>query len=180
MRSRASIAARTPSLAAIRASSAFYDLSLRAPFGIKTTEGPHYRRVAWQHEHGDNRAGADRPVLSRVQLREPRAVNNGNGFLFVDHIGNICPSGFLPSARGIVREGSLAETYREDLVFRGLREPDLLTGKCGRCRFRTICGGSRSRAYAETGNMFASDSLCSYVPGTPIETPIEVPIGVRG
>jgi radical SAM protein len=142
---------------------AFLDeLQRRVPFGIKTTEAPHYRRVQAERE----RAGAPTgPVLGRRQLRAPRAVNDGNGFVFVDHVGNVCPSGFLPLPRGNVREGRLVETYREDAVFRRLRDPDALGGRCGRCELRASCGGSRSRAYAATGDAFAEDPLCAHEPG---------------
>ena len=137
------------------------DLSRRVPFGIKTTEAPHYRRVQMERE----RAGAPLgPVLGRRQLRAPRAVNDGNGFLFVDHLGKVCPSGFLPMARGDAREGQLVATYRDDPVFRRLRDPDALGGRCGRCELRAICGGSRSRAFAATGDAFAEDPLCAYEP----------------
>ena len=137
------------------------DLSRRVPFGIKTTEAPHYRRVQMERE----RAGAPLgPVLGRRQLRAPRAVNDGNGFVFVDHVGNICPSGFLPMPRGNAREGQLVATYRDDVVFRQLRDPEALGGRCGRCELRAVCGGSRSRAFAATGDAFAEDPLCAYQP----------------
>lgn len=142
-----------------------YNLSLTAPFGIKTTEAPHYQRVVQQHERAREAAGL--PSLSvarRRQLRAPRSVGDGNGFVFVDHVGNICPSGFLPMTLGNVRAGDLARVYRDDPVFRGLRDADALEGKCGVCEFRTTCGGSRSRAYAATGSVMASDPLCAYVP----------------
>jgi radical SAM protein with 4Fe4S-binding SPASM domain len=93
-------------------------------------------------------------------------VNDGNGFVFVDHLGGIAPSGFLPLVRGNVRRQSLRAVYRDDEVFRRLREPDALRGKCGWCEFRTVCGGSRSRAYAATGSPLAADPLCAYLPGT--------------
>jgi radical SAM protein with 4Fe4S-binding SPASM domain len=133
------------------------ELSRTAPFGIKTTEAPHYRRV-------QARAPQVGPGPGRRQLRAPRAVNDGNGFVFVDHVGNVCPSGFLPMARGNVRDGRLVETYRHDEVFRRLRDADALGGRCGRCEFREVCGGSRSRAYAATGDAFAEDPLCAYDP----------------
>jgi radical SAM protein with 4Fe4S-binding SPASM domain len=91
-------------------------------------------------------------------------VTDGNGFVFIDHLGNICPSGFLPAPRGNVRTGDLAAVYRHDEVFTRLRNTNALMGKCGRCEFRAICGGSRARAYAETGALMASDSLCAYEP----------------
>jgi radical SAM protein len=142
-----------------------YDLSLVSPFGIKTTEAPHYQRVVWQREH--DRAARGLPthaVERRRQLRAPRSVGDGNGFVFVDHVGNVCPSGFLPYPRGSVRTADLAEVYRRDELFVRLRDADALDGKCGRCEFREICGGSRSRAFAETGDALASDPLCVYEP----------------
>ena len=81
-----------------------YDLSLTSPFGIKTTEAPHYQRVVWQREQERMRDGLpSQAVARRRQLRAPRSVNDGNGFVFIDHLGNICPSGFLPVQRGNVQ-----------------------------------------------------------------------------
>jgi radical SAM protein len=143
-----------------------YDLSLTAPFGIKTTEAPHYQRVVRQREAQRRREGL--PTLAverRRQLRAPRSVNDGNGFVFVDHLGNICPSGFLPMPRGNVRTARLRDVYCDDEAFRRLRNADILAGKCGRCEFREVCGGSRSRSFAATGALMASDPLCVYDPG---------------
>ena len=109
--------------------------------------------------------GAGTTPLARRGLRSPRSVTDGNGFLFVDHVGNICPSGFLPVACGNVRQDSLAEVYRKDPIFRLLRQPDALGGKCGVCEFREMCGGSRARAYTTTGALLAADPLCAYQPG---------------
>ena len=149
-----------------------YDLSLTSPFGIKTTEAPHFQRVIWQREHEmmPEATATIRDPQSAIrnrsrQLRAPRSVGDGNGFVFIDHIGNICPSGFLPLQRGNVRTGSLADVYREDDIFKRLRDADALLDKCGRCRFRAMCGGSRSRAFAATGAVMASDPLCAYDPG---------------
>lgn len=151
-----------------------YELSLGAPFGIKTTEAPHFHRVIWTRQAGAAEAGQPPPGPERRrQLRAPRAVTDGNGFVFVDHIGNICPSGFLPLPRGNVRSADLCTVYRTDDVFRQLRDPSSLLGKCRRCRFRGICGGSRARAYAATGTVMAPDPLCVYDPGPAIETMIE-------
>lgn len=144
-----------------------HDLSARAPFGIKTTEAPHFRRVIWQREaearaHGEASPAPD--VFRRPQLRAPRAVNDGHGFVFIDHIGEIYPSGFLPMPCGSVRDDALVETYRAHPVFRQLRDADRFAGRCGRCEFRELCGGSRSRAYAATGDPFGEDPLCAYEP----------------
>jgi radical SAM protein len=138
-------------------------LSARVPFGIKTTEAPQYHRVLAQ---GGHRPPGRVPGPGRPHVRAPRSVNDGNGFVFVDHLGRICPSGFLPLVRGMVRTDSLVDVYRDDELFRQLRDPDALTGKCRECEFRAICGGSRARAYAATGSPLASDPLCPYLPGS--------------
>jgi radical SAM protein with 4Fe4S-binding SPASM domain len=94
----------------------------------------------------------------------PQAVNSGKGFLFIDHLGNIFPSGFLPVCAGNVRRDSLVDVYRNSPLFRELRDPTLLKGKCGACEFADICGGSRARAHAITGDYLASDPGCAYTP----------------
>jgi radical SAM protein len=138
-------------------------LAPRVPFGIKTTEAPHFHRVVAQR--GPRRAPA--AARSRGPVgRAPRAVTDGNGFVFVDHLGNICPSGFLPLPAGNVRTDDLTAVYRDDPLFRALREPDALTGRCGLCEFRDGCGGSRARAYAATGNPLAEDPGCAWEPGS--------------
>jgi len=82
----------------------------------------------------------------------------------VSHVGDVYPSGFLPKSAGNVRDRSVVDVYRNADLFERLRDPDALSGKCGACEFRTVCGGSRSRAYAHTGDPTASDPLCPYVP----------------
>ncbi|MDR7446997.1 MAG: radical SAM/SPASM domain-containing protein, partial [Armatimonadota bacterium] len=89
---------------------------------------------------------------------------DGNGIVFVSHVGEVYPSGFLPLRAGSVRERSLVEVYRSSEVMVRLRDTDRLRGKCGRCSFREICGGSRARAYAHTGDPMGSDPLCPYEP----------------
>ncbi len=123
-------------------------LEREAPFRIKTTEGPHYRRVAMQ-------AGGGRFVPG---------MNDGSGFVFVSSKGAIQPSGFLPMTAGNVRTDSLVTVYREHPLFLSLRDPDRLRGRCGRCEFRALCGGSRARAYALTGDYLTEDPMCLYEP----------------
>lgn len=131
-------------------------------YDIKTTAAPHYRRVLLQRKvKRDDIAG-----IADGIGRAPRGVNDGQGVAFVSHRGEVFPSGFMPIPCGNVRESSLARIYRESPLFRGLRDPDQLEGKCGGCEFRTLCGGSRARAYAMTGHAFAEEPACAWVPGT--------------
>ncbi len=149
-------------------------LSLEKEFVVKLTEAPHFRRYLKVLEAAAGSGAAERveravarPASVRSGLRLPdRAVNAGDGFMFVDHLGGVCPSGFLPEVRGNVRDGSLARLYREDPLFTGLRDHERLGGKCGVCEYRQSCGGSRARAWATTGDAWAEDASCAYVPAT--------------
>jgi AdoMet-dependent heme synthase len=111
------------------------------------------------------------PPQMNMSLRAPRAVTDGNGFVFVDHVGNICPSGFLPMRAGNVREDDLVAVYREHPLFLALRDPARLGGRCGRCEWRDRCGGSRARAYAATGDPLAEDPGCAYQPAAAAALP---------
>jgi radical SAM protein len=129
-----------------------------AEFGVKTTEAPHYRRVAIQRR----RDATDTPPEDAIGRRQ--GILAGDGFAFVSHTGEVYPSGFLPESAGNVRADDLVDIYRNAPLFESLRDRDKLEGKCGACPFRRVCGGSRSRAYAHTGNPLGSDPLCPYVP----------------
>jgi radical SAM protein with 4Fe4S-binding SPASM domain len=96
--------------------------------------------------------------------RAPRGLNDGKGFVFISHKGEVFPSGFLPLPAGNIREQDLAVIYRDSSLFRDLRDTSKLEGKCGSCEFKEICGGSRARAYALTGNPHAEEPCCSYEP----------------
>jgi len=140
-----------------------HNLAPTVPFGIKTTEAPHYHRVAAQQA----RLASSSVVTAAPPQRHPRShrsVTDGNGFVFVDHVGQICPSGFLPMVCGSVRSDSLVRIYRDHTLFVRLRDTAGFEGKCGRCEFRGVCGGSRARAYSATGSPFGSDPLCTYEP----------------
>ena len=92
-------------------------------------------------------------------------MTDGNGFLFIDHTGRICPSGFLPIVRGNVRTDDPVAVYRDDALFRALRDPERRGGRCGACEYRERCGGSRARAYAASGDPFGEDPGCAWQPG---------------
>jgi len=91
-------------------------------------------------------------------------VSDGKGFVFVSHTGEIFPSGFLPITAGNVLRDSLTDVYQNSSLFRSLRDVNQREGKCGVCEYQKICGGSRSRAYALTGNYLAEDPRCVYEP----------------
>jgi AdoMet-dependent heme synthase len=151
-----------------------YDLSKTAPFDIKSTAAPHYRRVVLQRQVGERRARerseAPDPLTAGVGFSladgvgRAKGVNDGNGFVFVNHTGGIQPSGFLPIVVGNVRRSDLVEVYRTSRLFRDLRDVGKLKGKCGVCEYREVCGGSRARAYAMTGDPLEAEPFCTHVP----------------
>ena len=130
-------------------------------FLITTTEAPHYRRVALQRVRVEEQG---REEIRRSPIRRAFGIRDGNGIMFVSHTGEVQPSGFLPLSAGNVRVMSPAELYREASLFRNLRQSERFDGRCGRCEFREICGGSRARAYAASSNPFGEDPLCPYKP----------------
>jgi radical SAM protein len=160
--------------------------------GVKTTEGHHYKRVVLQRSLLDEK-GLD-PVetlglgdtykrlmadfervadFSNAKLikedrmrRPPMHINAGNGFVFISRRGEVFPSGFMPVSGGNIRERSLVSIYRYAPLFDDLRNPHKLEGKCGICEFKHVCGGSRSRAYAVTGQPMAEEPFCTYEPGS--------------
>jgi radical SAM protein with 4Fe4S-binding SPASM domain len=139
-----------------------YQLSKTAPFGIKTTEAMHYRRYVAQRiraEHGATENEAAKGVAFRTA-----GVSDGKGFVFVSHQGEIFPSGFLPVTGGNVLNQSLTDVYRNSELFKTLRDTTQREGKCGICEYQKICGGSRARAYALTGDYLAEDPRCTYQP----------------
>ncbi len=131
-----------------------YEIAGDAPFDVKTTEAHHYRRIVVQHEKS----------AGRVTRRAPPGIRDGRGVAFISHTGEISPSGFLPVVAGNVRTDSLVDVYRSHPLFVGLRDHDRLKGKCGRCEFQSLCGGSRSRAFSVYEDVFAEDPLCAYRP----------------
>ncbi len=147
-----------------------YDLSKNAPFDIKGTAAPMYRRVAIERKLAEAKEGEEITFQGAGfqyadGLNRPRkGVNDGNGFLFISHIGEIQPSGFLPITAGMVREDDIVDVYRNHKMFKELRDPDKYKGRCGVCEYKDICGGQRGRAYGLTGDYLETDPACIYIP----------------
>ncbi len=170
-----------------------HGVSQHVPFDIKTTEAQHYRRYLAQARATERQqlspaaTPSARPILKTPAIRPgrpprelvagaqsatstdgigraPRGVNDAKGFVFISHLGEVFPSGFLPLSAGNIRRQSLGEIYRNSALFKALRDTSRLKGKCRVCEFRNLCGGSRARAYALTGDPFAEEPCCGYQP----------------
>lgn len=143
---------------------------------VRTAEGPQFRRVRIQRLN--NEAPPKRFLYKRLEINLHKTqgaqtsspvtkltqTGDGKGIVFITHDGQVYPSGFLPISTGRLAEKSLLSIYRSNPLFVSLRDPSNLKGRCGRCEYRTICGGSRSRAFSEYGDPFQEDPACPYVP----------------
>ena len=148
----------------------------RHGFVVRTVEGPMFRRVvAWREE---GRAPVVGPLYARLatgletELGPPsgpskaqtKGTRDGRGIVFVSATGDVTPAGFLPVVLGNVRETPLVELYREHPLLLDIRAARF-AGRCGACEYRELCGGSRARAFAASGDPLGEDPACAYVPG---------------
>ncbi len=139
-----------------------YETAGAAPFHVGTVEAPHYRRYWFQRKIEE---GVPQEEINKLAMRMGFGIRDGNGVIFVSHKGQVYPAGFLPyPLLGNVRDEPLSTIYRESPQLAELRNMDLLKGKCGRCEFRWLCGGSRARAFGMTGDPMESDAFCAYEP----------------
>lgn len=142
---------------------------------VRTVEAPFFRRVAaWRRAGQPAPDGALYGHLAErlTSLLGPPAAppsahtaptRDGNGIIFIAHDGEVYPAGFLPVGLGNVRSQSLRTIYTGSPLLRAVRAAQF-TGRCGRCEYADLCGGSRARAYAATGNPLAEDPACAYQP----------------
>jgi radical SAM protein len=154
----------------------------------KHTEGHHFKRVVLQRSILEDKGlpleehfkldpiyyqlkaeldaiVKEKGLVARERVRRaPMHVNAGDGFVFISHLGEVFPSGFLPLGAGNIKNQSLVDIYRNSPLFRDMRDQSRLRGRCGYCEFVNVCGGSRSRAYAVTGDPFSEEPFCDYEP----------------
>ena len=134
----------------------------------RITEAPSYRRVALERMRAEGMTG---DAIKRSGTSRGFGIRDGHGIVFVSNTGDICPAGFLPLVTGNVRRDRIADVYRNAPLFQSLHDPSQFEGRCGFCEYSALCGGSRARAYAATGDPLASDPLCDYEPPPRSERP---------
>ena len=89
-------------------------------------------------------------------------------YMSVIENGDVIPCSFNDRIRlGNVQNKTLKQIWDEqqtsELTLK-LKDRNNLKGKCGVCEYREICGGCRTRAEIYTGDYFASDPACAYIP----------------
>jgi radical SAM protein with 4Fe4S-binding SPASM domain len=93
----------------------------------------------------------------------------GRAELCIGGDGTIYPSVLMSGVSelecGDVRDHALAAVWQDAGPLTRLRQVGLSElSACGDCAVRELCGGgSRARAYVETGDVGAQDSLCPLV-----------------
>lgn len=139
----------------------FYDQREKTPLQLKATCAPHYYRILRQRAHEE---GKKITFQSHGLDAVTRGCLGGIGFCFVSHVGIVQPCGFLDLNCGDVTQTSFVDIWRNADVFENLRDYDQLSGKCGPCEYKQVCGGCRARAYEATGDYMSEEPLCSYQP----------------
>jgi len=171
----------------------FDEQSKSCPIDLKATCAPHYYRIRAQRIEGERsrgdmtssfiapgtRAKAAPAFASHTGGGHPhghgqhlsamtRGCLAGTSVCFISNEGVVYPCGYLPVSAGDTRVQRFADIWNESPVFRDLRDPEALEGKCGACRYEALCGGCRARAYAATGSFLAEEPFCSYQPATDV------------
>lgn len=152
-----------------------FELSRKTPFAIRTFEAPQYRRFVLERTARAKQESLDRYFDSHEEQMVVHESNvlraaTGDDFVFISHAGEVSAGPLLPLTAGNVRYQPLGIVYRNSELFVAIRDKSNLKGKCLRCEFRNICGGSRARSFAMTGDLFAADPLCAYQPGAFVPT----------
>ncbi|MDP9191425.1 MAG: radical SAM protein [Acidobacteriota bacterium] len=150
------------------------EIRLHEKFAVRVVEAQHYRRFRLQRLlesrlAAGNEKWSDFSGYENEAAENPRdvldaALDGARGFIYISHSGEVRPSEFAPHSAGNLRYRPLSAIYRNSDLFVALRDPNNLHGKCLHCDFRMLCGGSRARAYAMTGDLFGADPLCAYEP----------------
>ena len=118
---------------------------------VRAKCAPHFMR----HVH---QAAPESPILN-YETRCPC----GTQYCRITPDGKLTPCPYLPTAAGDLRSASFSSVWGDSELFRQIRAGKL-SGKCGTCEYREMCGGCRARAYAVEGDYLASDPSCSYQP----------------
>ena len=139
----------------------FYDKSQAKVLQMKATCAPHYYRVMRQRAKAE---GTKIDRSSHGMAAVTKGCLAGTSVCFVSHKGQVFPCGYLPIEAGNVKHQPFAQIWENAPLFDTLRQPELLTGKCGLCEYKKVCAGCRARAFGQMGDFLAEEPYCAYQP----------------
>jgi heme b synthase len=139
---------------------------------FKPTDAPSYMRVVQQqeklrHSPKQNQSSADTNVRHAghgSMNAMSRGCLGGISFCFISHVGRVQACGYLDVEAGNIRERPFHQIWQDSPLFNKMRDYSLSKGKCGLCKYKTVCGGCRARAYEVTGDYLAAEPYCLYQP----------------
>ena len=140
----------------------FYDQREKVPLQLKATCAPHYYRILRQRTREEGKKVT--PQTHGLDAMT-RGCLGGIGFLFISHVGDVQPCGYLEAFSGNVKRQRLKDIWESSPVFLQLRDFSAYRGRCGRCEYMRVCGGCRARAFEQSGDFMAEEPLCIYQPG---------------
>ena len=112
------------------------------------------------------------PELRGEMLRRLRSWGGnsaGRKLVNIDWMGNVKPDPFFPETIGNMTQKPFSDIWLDDgneLLTRLREHPRKISGKCAECAVIDICnGGSRSRAWAIHGDLWAEDPSCYLTEG---------------
>lgn len=148
-----------------------YDKQKETRIFLKATCAPQYYRVMIKRSLEEGRE----PMIRGRRLSELDYMSKGclagTRYCCILPEGEVHPCPYLPVRAGHIREdGGFKNVWMNSSVFRELRDPSLIKGKCGICEFKDYCGGCRARAYSRFRDYLMHDPACAYIPtGIPIK-----------
>jgi radical SAM protein with 4Fe4S-binding SPASM domain len=98
-------------------------------------------------------------LLLNYETRCPCGVH----YVRITPEGKVTPCPYMPVVAGDLTTDSFQNIWNTSEIFMGLRSGNL-SGRCGKCEYRGVCGGCRARAYADMGDFMGPDDSCAYEP----------------
>jgi radical SAM protein with 4Fe4S-binding SPASM domain len=131
------------------------------------TTAPQIARIAVEKEEKEGipvgHLHLGRALRGKTRMLADFIGGCGAGRLYcgIEPTGTIQPCVFMPVQLGNIRNQSFLDIWHNSPELKQLRDRENLTGSCGNCKNKYICGGCRARAWAYYGDLNAPDPGCT-------------------
>lgn len=123
---------------------------------VQTRCTPHFKRVLHQID--------PKSPYTRAEGYDGGGCLAASRYCRITPEGDVTPCPYIELSAGNLADGGFWKVWDESRLFRSLRDPSLLEGRCGSCEYRGLCGGCRARALVDAGNLMGEDPSCDYAP----------------